>query len=418
MRKPKKSLLTWCRENNRKDLLDEWNENKSNTTRAIEKPKTVKYDDPRNVWWKCKEGHEWQTEVVARTVFGRMCPICNKGMDELPVGSKYGCLTIIGGYEVYQKEVEEKIEKIKIEKEDYIKGDRKPNSLGFSMVCYDKRIEQLRSERKYLVQCKCGLKHFYNQGQILSRKHRYCTQTKYYKNQLGFAELKEGEDCGLRIKQQKRLLDSFDRIYDESYDVDFTHTFHDSLEVLECIDDHYEELYGYEDKRKLGGGAIKVYKQYKCRCYLCEEELIVKSSDFSIKQSAFIGFHSGACCICRQPSSFEWIVNKILKEHNVLYRVEKEFPDLYGQSNTSHLRFDFAVLNPDGTIKWLIECQGEQHYRAVEEFGGKEQFEIQKKNDELKRGYAKKHGIKLLEISYKDKKYENVERILRENSII
>lgn len=100
------------------------------------------------------------------------------------------------------------------------------------------------------------------------------------------------------------------------------------------------------------------------------------------------------------------------------YRVEVSFPDLYGSSNMNLLRYDFSVLNQDGTIKCLIECQGEQHYQPVDEFGGKSQFEIQKKNDELKRKYAVEHEIKLLEIPYKNKKIEQVKEFLRVNNII
>ena len=87
-------------------------------------------------------------------------------------------------------------------------------------------------------------------------------------------------------------------------------------------------------------------------------------------------------------------------------------------SNTNLLRYDFSVLNEDGTIKCLIECQGEQHYKPVDEFGGKVQFEMQKRNDELKRKYASEHGMILLEIPYKNKKFEKVEEFLRANNVI
>ena len=40
------------------------------------------------------------------------------------------------------------------------------------------------------------------------------------------------------------------------------------------------------------------------------------------------------------------------------------------------------------------------------------------KNDEEKRKYAKEHKIKLIEISYKNKKYETVESILRDQLVI
>ena len=54
----------------------------------------------------------------------------------------------------------------------------------------------------------------------------------------------------------------------------------------------------------------------------------------------------------------------------------------------------------------------------VREFGGTPQYNTQVKNDERKRAFAQKHNIPLLEISYKDKKYEKVEAILRKEGII
>ena len=54
----------------------------------------------------------------------------------------------------------------------------------------------------------------------------------------------------------------------------------------------------------------------------------------------------------------------------------------------------------------------------VQEFGGNRQYNVQMKNDELKRMYAKEHNIKLIEISYKDKQIEKVEEILRVHEII
>ena len=54
----------------------------------------------------------------------------------------------------------------------------------------------------------------------------------------------------------------------------------------------------------------------------------------------------------------------------------------------------------------------------VKEFGGNRQYIAQIKNDELKRNYAQNHNIELIEISYKDKKIEKVESILRKYKII
>ena len=51
-----------------------------------------------------------------------------------------------------------------------------------------------------------------------------------------------------------------------------------------------------------------------------------------------------------------------------------------------------------------IECQGLQHFKPVEWFGGEKNFRTQKHNDELKRKLCEEHNIKLL--YYSDLKIE------------
>ena len=70
------------------------------------------------------------------------------------------------------------------------------------------------------------------------------------------------------------------------------------------------------------------------------------------------------------------------------------------------LSYDFYL--PDYNL--FIEYQGIQHYKPIDFFGGEKSFKNQQKNDELKRMYAKKNSIELLEISYID--FNNIEQIL------
>ena len=185
---------------------------------------------------------------------------------------------------------------------------------------------------------------------------------------------------------------------------------HEQLAVLKCTDEHLERLKSWTDKRKKCGGTFKVYKLYKCQCYLCGKEYTFDCEQLSINPPskygihAYNGYYSEAYCDCHKIQQFQWIVNKLLIENNIPYRVEQAFEGLLGVDKTNLLRYDFAILNPDNTIKCLIECQGEQHYEPVEKFGGEYSFWKQQQNDELKRKYAANIGVKLLEISYKDKK--------------
>ena len=59
----------------------------------------------------------------------------------------------------------------------------------------------------------------------------------------------------------------------------------------------------------------------------------------------------------------------ILTEAGVSFTEEYSFPDLVGRTKTP-LRFDFAVLDDDDEVDFLIEFQGIQHYEPKSKFGG------------------------------------------------
>lgn len=439
MGKKTKSLSQWCEENKCSNLLEEID---SESNGMWYTPDRIEYNSPTAIAWKCGEGHNWNCGVVARTLFGLKCPICYPDKAVLPIGTTYGCLTIIGDYSEYYNEVAvPEIQELKKKREDFIHGVRHPYSSVDSIDYYDTWIEDYRKKKVYKCQCKCGKIHYLDQFHFLEKKHRFCSEAvtekriqemswkwKYlYKTPFSEAEALK-EFCGLAVKawlaKQKTYKDNGRRSYAENYEIDFTGTFFESLEVLECIDDKYEERYAHSDLRKKDAYHYKIYKLYKCICHLCGKEHKVKCSQFHIDpptqygSTAYNGYWSGIQCDCHKISSFQWIVNKLLLENNISYRVEYSFEDLFGLSCIYKLRFDFAILNDDGSIKYLIECQGEQHSMPVEEFGGVSQHTVQVKNDERKREYARKNGIPLLEISYKDKKYEKVEAILKKHKII
>ena len=91
---------------------------------------------------------------------------------------------------------------------------------------------------------------FLDEYHFLEKKHRYCTDAANHNFIIQFGDYPTMAECGLRSGQREKLLASYKRVFCKNYDIDFTHTFHESLEVLECVDDHYEKLTGWTDKRK------------------------------------------------------------------------------------------------------------------------------------------------------------------------
>lgn len=102
---------------------------------------------------------------------------------------------------------------------------------------------------------------------------------------------------------------------------------------------------------------------------------------------------------CKLPKG-EQKIQKVLKALNVQFEQQHAFSDC---RCVNPLPFDFLVKINE--THFLIEFNGEQHYRPVK-FGGlddntaDDKFEEVKKRDEIKKDYAIKNGIPLLIIKY------------------
>lgn len=284
---------------------------------------------------------------------------------ELPVGAKYGCLTVIA--------------------RDDVLDDQGAGYL-------------------YTVQCKCGkFRHW--PADMIREKKRKC-----------------GWNCGLKQQRELARIASYPRVESPSYNIEFVNNTHESLRIIECIDDHVEGSPIIQDKRKKDGGRVPLYKKFRCECYLCGQEYEFLSSDFAIRNDSFgsrasWGYYCEAYCNCHFISSFQWRTLAIFVEQKIAYKVEVSFSDLLSEEGNP-LRYDFAILNPDGSIKCLIECQGRQHYEIGHGYGGYSSLERRQKRDALKREYAKKIGVPLIEIPYTYNTYDSEADFLRDVGVI
>lgn len=91
----------------------------------------------------------------------------------------------------------------------------------------------------------------------------------------------------------------------------------------------------------------------------------------------------------------------ILNAAGMKFTIEYTFEDLIATSGRP-LRFDFAIFDDDGDLWFLIEYQGEQHYRSVGKFNGGKGLNRQKYNDGKKVEYCHMKGIPLIVIPYYD----------------
>ena len=67
-------LKSYCEKEGKSYLLDEWDKEKNKTIT----PETISHTSSLPVWWKCKKGHSWQTQLKSRSTSLTKCPRCNE----------------------------------------------------------------------------------------------------------------------------------------------------------------------------------------------------------------------------------------------------------------------------------------------------------------------------------------------------
>lgn len=149
---------------------------------------------------------------------------------------------------------------------------------------------------------------------------------------------------------------------------------------------------------------------WKCRCF-CGNEINVVSP--LLRNGDIIS------CGCVKASKGELYVSQYLQicgyVENVDFIKEKSFSNLVGIGKNP-LRFDFYVILKDGS-KVLIECQGKQHYKPCDWFGGKLYFDKLQIHNKRKQLFAKKNNIKLIEIPFTKYSFDEIENLLKINNV-
>jgi DNA-directed RNA polymerase subunit RPC12/RpoP len=107
------------------------------------------------------------------------------------------------------------------------------------------------------------------------------------------------------------------------------------------------------------------------------------------------------CPNCRARSKCEVIIEKYLKKNNICFMPQYKIDDC---KNIRPLPFDFAIFNNDNDLLFLLEYDGELHFRGYNKSksSNKKLLKTQK-NDKIKNKYCKDNNIRLLRISYKNK---------------
>ena len=131
------------------------------------------------------------------------------------------------------------------------------------------------------------------------------------------------------------------------------------------------------------------HKKIKIKHSIC-------GNTYEIVPSIFLG-GTGMCSYCyssRGEKAISDFLNKVSINYKTQYRDSK-------CRDKQPLPFDFAVMKSGSNIPCLlIEYDGEQHFNAIDMWGGEHALKKQSERDGIKNGFCIKNNIPLLRIPY------------------
>ena len=120
-------------------------------------------------------------------------------------------------------------------------------------------------------------------------------------------------------------------------------------------------------------------------------------------------FNGTKSCGCIKSSYGETIVNNILKEKGLKRIREYKYIDCLSP-NGFPCKFDFAVIDENFNVLFLIEYQGKQHFdNSYGDFGKLER----EYTDKIKKEYCKQNNIPLLTIRFDEDPQEKIDSYLK-----
>lgn len=121
-------------------------------------------------------------------------------------------------------------------------------------------------------------------------------------------------------------------------------------------------------------------------------------------------YNKCGCPVCNESKGEKTIYN-ILQKYNIKYETQKTFN---GCIYIAKLRFDFYLSE----YNLCIEYDGEQHFKIIEAWGGKKEFDLIQKKDKIKNQFCKDNNITLYRIKYSENIKDRLIDILKKECII
>ena len=96
------------------------------------------------------------------------------------------------------------------------------------------------------------------------------------------------------------------------------------------------------------------------------------------------------------------IANEPKKKYQKLMQHQINYQTQYRFKQFCQYPFDFVIFDNDNNLLYVVEYDGEQHFKPISAWGGEEQFKIQQWRDQNKNNYCQEHNFNLIRIPYTD----------------
>jgi hypothetical protein len=229
-------------------------------------------------------------------------------------------------------------------------------------------------------------------------------------------------------KTQGEIIKEFREVHGDWYDYSKVEYVNNHTKVLIICPIH-SEFWQTPNKHLTGRGCPKCANKNVTKEEFVEKVILVHGEWYDYSKVVYIDSKTKVCIIHKKcgkefwqtpsdhlsgrgcpycnTSKLENNVNKILGKNGVNFT--QKYRGLSWLRNKLPLELDFYL--PEYNIG--IECQGEQHFKSVEYWGGDETLKNIQERDSLKKILCEEHGVKLFYINHDDNVEEKMNEILK-----
>ena len=207
----------------------------------------------------------------------------------------------------------------------------------------------------------------------------------------------------------EEFIEKANKVHQGKYDYSKAEYVNTATKLCIICPDH-GEFWQIPNNHLLGAGCPKCAGKYNDREFFIERARKVHGDKYDYSKVEYVATNEKVCIICPHHGEFwqtpsghmngqgcpmcnqshlERDVMRFLRSQKIKFVAQKTF-DWLVSSGT--LRLDFFL--PDYSV--AIECQGGQHFTAVDYYGGEEGLRSTQERDALKKSLCEKHGIRVL----------------------